>query len=184
MLRRLGYEGYLTINDMGASIGCHSAIVVLLDGQKYLVDVGLPVFAVLPLHTDRKSEVYSPFLQYRVEPQGENRYAIWRLPHPRSQAFLLVDEPVSDADYRAIAIHDYRHDGGQFLSEIVINKVVDEELWRFNSDERPLQMQQFVEGKRQDHVLGEDAAGEVAEKFGIARDVVAEAMEIMRVEGS
>ena len=184
LLLRLGYEGYLTINDMGASIGCHSAIVVLLDGQKYLVDVGLPVHAVLPIHADRKSEMDSRFLQYRVEPQGENRYAIWRQPHPRSQAFLLVDEPVSDADYRAIAIDDYRHDGGQFLSEIVINKVVDEELWRFNSDERPLQMQQFVEGKRQDHVLREDAAREVAEKFGIAWDVVAEAMEIMRVEGS
>ena len=184
LLRRLGYEGYLTINDMGASIGCHSAIVVLIAGQKYLVDVGLPVFAVLPLHADRKSEVDSPFLQYRVEPEGENRYTIWRQPHPRSQAFQLVDEPVSDADYRAIAIHDYRHDGGQFLSEIVINKVVDEELWRFNSDERPLQMQQFIEGERQDHVLGEDAAGELAETFAIARDVVAEAMEILKIAAS
>ena len=30
LLRFMGYEGYLTINDMGSAIGCHSAIVIII----------------------------------------------------------------------------------------------------------------------------------------------------------
>ena len=182
LLLRLGYDGYLTINDMGATIGCHSAIVLLLDGQKVLVDVGLPLQAVLPLHADQTTISDSAFLRYTAEPQDGDRYQILQQPHPRSQAFQLVDTPVADADYRAIAVHDYRHEGGQFLNEIVISKVVDEQLWRFNSDERPLRLQQFVDGQRRDHPLGGDVAGELAAKFGLARDTVAEAIELLGID--
>lgn len=176
LLRWLGYDGHLTINDMGESLGCHSAIVVLLNGQKLLVDVGYPVHAVLPLRDEGETVVQSAIMDYVVEPLSASRYNIWRELQPRSSAFQLNDQPVPDADYRAIAIHDYRPDGGQFLNEIVIHKVVEEQLWRFNSGEQPFVMQQFVNGERRDHALGEDAAAELAAKFGIARAVVAEAM--------
>ncbi len=184
LLRWLGYDGYLTINDMGETVGCHSAIVVLLDSQKFLVDVGYPVHAVLPLRREGETVVHSAIMDYAVEPLSASRYAIWREIQPRNSAFQLNDQPVSDADYRAIAIHDYRHDGGQFLNEIVIHKVVNEQLWRFNSGEQSLRLQQFVDGERRDHVLGDDPAAELARKFGIARDVVAEAMKILRIVGS
>ena len=148
LLRWLGYDGYLTINDMGESVGCHSAIVVLLEGRKYLVDVGYPVHAVLPLRDAGETVVQSAIMDYAVEPLSASRYAIWRELQPRGSAFQLNDQPVSDADYRAIAIHDYRPDGGQFLNEIVIHKVVEEQLWRFNSGEQPFVLQQFVDGER------------------------------------
>lgn len=45
LLDALGYEGYLTVNDMGDSRGCHAAIVLLLNGQKYLVDITIPIHA-------------------------------------------------------------------------------------------------------------------------------------------
>ncbi len=176
LLRFMGYEGYLTINDMGSAIGCHSAIVIIIGGQKYLVDVGYPVHAVIPLNASGKSIARSAIMDYTVEPLGQSRYAIWRELHPRSSAFQLNDAPVSEADYRATAIHDYRHDGGQFLDEIVIHKVIDDQLWRFNGDERPWRTQQFVEGERRDHPLGSDPAAELSVKFGVAREVVAEAM--------
>ena len=179
LLRHIGFEAYLTINDMGAAIGCHSAIVVTLAGQKYLVDVGYPVHAVLPLRDDGESKTESAILDYTVEPLGASRYAIWRELEPRSSAFQLNDNAVSDADYRSIAIHDYRRDGGQFLNEVVIHKVVDDQLWRFNGDERPWVLQQFVNGARRDHAMADDPAGELAEKFGIARQVVAEAMVVL-----
>ena len=181
LLRRLGYEGYLTINDMGSSIGCHSAIILLLDGQKHLVDVGYPVHAALPLYEGRGSRAASAIMDYTVEPVARDRYMIWREIQPRSSAFQLNDKPVSDAEYRAIARHDYRHDGGQFLNEIVIHKVLDDQLWRFDSDERPFCLQQFVDGQRRDRDLGDDPAAEVADKFGIARDVVAGAMGILEL---
>ena len=178
-LRRLGYEGYLTINDMGTAIGCHSAIIIWLDGQKVMVDVGLPIYALLPLPDQDKIEVQSPFFHYELERLADNHYNVWRHPHPRSHAFTLIDEPVSDSHYRQITSHDYRHDGGQFLQEIVINKVIDDQIWRFNSDDKPLHLQQFVNGQRRNHALGVDAPGQMAECFGIAPDVVAEAMAIL-----
>ena len=179
LLRRLGYAGYLTLNDIGGAVGCHSAMVILLGGQKYLVDVGFPVHAVLPLREDRIGRVSNPILDYTVEPLGDKQLQIRREPHPRSEGFLLHDRPVTDKAYRAVAFHDYRDDGGQFLNEIVIHKVVDGQLWRFNSDERPLRLQQFADRVRQDHLLGGDAAAEVATTFGMAREIVAEAMGVL-----
>jgi len=164
---------------MGAVTGCHSAIVVLLDGQKVLVDVGFPLHAVLPLRADGETHVRSAIMDYTVEPLGASRYTIWRELQPRGSAFQLNDKAVSDAEYRAIAIHDYRREGGQFLNEIVIHKVVDGQLWRFNSNEKPWVLQQFVNSERRDHAMGGDPAGELAGKFGIARVVVAEAMAVL-----
>lgn len=181
LLRRLGFEGYLTINDMGAAVGCHSAIVVTLAGQKYLVDVGYPLHAVPPLCDDGATTAENAIMDYTVEPLGESRYAIWRELEPRGSAFQLNDSAVSAADYRAIGIHDYRHNGGQFLNEVVIHKVVDDQLWRFNSGEKPWRLQQFVHGERRDHTLGDDPAAELARKFGIARAVVAEALAVLGI---
>ena len=181
LLRRLGFEGYLTINDMGSAIGCHSAIVVLVDGQKYLVDVGFPLHAILPLCDGRESTAESPFMGYRAKPLAESRYEIWRDVPRDERVFTLNDSAVGETEYRAITLHDYRHDGGQFLDNVVIHKVVDEQLWRFNSDERPLRLQQFMAGERRDHMLGDDPAGEVADKLGLARDVVAEALAILNI---
>ncbi len=176
LLRWLGYTGYLTLNNMGESIACHSAIVLIIDGRKQLLDVGLPLHAVLALDATRQTTASSPFMDYRAEPARSGRYAIWRS-KPEGTAFTLVDEPVADAAYRSAAIRDYRRDGGLFLDKVVIGKVVDEQLWRFNSQERPLVLQQFVAGERQDHALEEPAA-EVSRKFGIAQQVVAAALPV------
>lgn len=184
LLRWLGFEGYLTINDMGESVGCHSAIVVLLDGQKFLVDVGLPLYAILPLREGLESTAESHFMRYAAKPLAEGRFEIWRSVPRDERVFQLNDKPVGEAEYRAVTLHDYRHDGGQFLNEIVIQKVVDDQLWRFNSNVQPFVLQQFVNGERRDHALGEDAAAELAAKFGIAREVLAEAMAALRLDGS
>ena len=175
LLRRLGYDGYLTINDMGESIGCHSAIIIWLDGRKHLVDVGLPLYAILPLPAPPAQAAHvidNRFFRYEVRAAAANRYTVWRRPHPRDLAFTLVDEAVADADYRAITIHDYRRDGGQFLNEIVINKVIDGQLWRFNSDDRPWHLQAFVDGQRRNHPLDGDVTEQLAAAFGIDRAVL------------
>src|SRR5688572_9127270 len=49
LLGALGYEGYLTVNDVGDHPACHTAIVVPLEGEKWLVDVGWPVHGPLPI---------------------------------------------------------------------------------------------------------------------------------------
>ena len=96
----------------------------------------------------------SPFMRYTAKPMAEGKYEIWRSVPRDERVFQLNDRPVGEAEYRAITLHDYRHDGGQFLNEVVVRKVLDDQLWRFNSAERPLRLQQFVKGVRRDHPLG------------------------------
>ena len=175
LLRQLGYAGYLTINDIGGAAGCHSAIVVLLDGCKYLVDVGFPLYTVVKIESQRETKAACPIMNYSLAPKGGDQYQLRRELRERAHSFVLHDRPVGDAEYRAIGIHDYRHDGGQFLDAIVIHRVVAEQLWRFHSDVRPYCLQQFVDGERRDHLLDGDMAGEVAQKFGISRDILVQA---------
>lgn len=177
LLQTLGYDGYLTINNMGESIGCHTAIVVVQDGQKWLVDVGLPLYALLPISNRGVMHRSSPFLHYAVRPNGRSTYQIERWPHPKRTAFTLVDEPVDDTTYRAATANDYG-EFGLFLEFVIINKVVDGEPWRFNMAERPWALDRFEWGQKMDTLLEGDAAVAVAEHFGLETAVVQRAFAL------
>ena len=57
--------------------------------------------------------------------------------------------------------------------------MADETQWRFNSGELPWRLQQFVNGERRDQEPGGDPAAELAAKFGLSREPVAEAMRVL-----
>lgn len=178
LLRALGYEGYLTINNMGDSIGCHTAIVVLLDGQKCLVDVGLPIYAALPLGAT-VTEKTSRFLHYTVRPDGADRYQIERAPHVKTNCFTLIDVPVANDIYRSATTADYG-ENGLFLDRVIINKVLEDQLWRFNGGELPAHMESFEQGQRTDHPITGDVAHELAHRFGMSEDTIRTALELTR----
>lgn len=181
LLRALDFEGYLTINNMGEQIGCHTAIVILIEGQKWLVDVGLPIYAALPLDETQPNSRETPLLNYRTVPIGDHRFEIERSPHPRPNAFTLIDRPMDAVPYREATTRDYGA-GGLFLDKVVINKVVGGQAWRFNSSEQPLHLEQFVDGVRVDHALeGDwDAVGAmVGARFGIAPEIVQGALKVV-----
>ena len=177
LLQTLGFEGYLTINNMGDSIGCHTAIVILLDGQKWLVDAGLPLFALLPISQRGDLHRSSPFLHYTVRPDGRSRYQIERRPHPKQIAFTLIDEPVDEVTYRAATTADYG-ENGLFLDFVIVNKIVNGEHWRFNMSERPWRLNRFEWGQRFDHDLADDPATTVAAHFGMDTAVVQKAFSL------
>jgi len=179
LLMRMGYDGYLTINNMGDSIGCHTAIVVLLDGDKWLVDVGLPLFAPLPIRKKATNTVETELFTYTVESLGYNKYNIWRDPHPNRNAFTLVDKPIDDERYRIATTKDYIPDKGLFLDKVVINKVIAGNLWRFNSRDLPLHMEKFVDGVRHDYALTRDHAEQLSQKFKIDREILAQALQAL-----
>lgn len=179
LLIRMGYEGYLTVNNMGDNVGCHTAIVILLDGEKYLVDVGLPIFVPLPLRKKENTVIENEFYTYTVESLGYNKYDIWRDPHPNRNAFTLLDKPVDDTHYREVTTNDYLPDSGLFLDKVVINKIIAGNLWRFNSRNLPLHMEKFVDGIRHDYALTHDHADQLAQKFKIERDILANALEAL-----
>jgi arylamine N-acetyltransferase len=176
LLLALGYEGYLTINNMGDSIGCHTAIVLFIDGRKWLADVGIPLYAPLSINPDETTTRATPFLNFAVVPDGRNRYQIERWPHPARNVFTLIDEPVPDATYRAATTADYDING-LFLDKVVINKIIDELPWRFNSSELPWRLNSFMDGIRTDKAWQGDTATAVASHFHMDVDTVRQALK-------
>lgn len=177
LLQSLSYKGYLTINNMGDSIGCHTAIIILIDGQKWLVDAGLPLFALLPISSRGVMHRTSQFLHYTVRPDGRNRYQIYRRPHPKHNAFTLIDEPVNDATYRAATEADYG-ENGLFLEFVIVNKILQGQHWRFNMSEWPWRLNRFEWGKRFDTEIEGDPATFVANHFGMDTAVMQQAFAL------
>jgi arylamine N-acetyltransferase len=180
LLHGLGYEGYLTINNMNESIGCHTAIIVLLEGHRWLVDVGFPIYIPVPIDPSGLTQGDASFQRYTVRPVGPDRYQIERQPHPNPYTFTLIDQPVSLAEYRRAMTADYGPDG-HFLQRVIVHKILDEQMWRFNSSERPPQLTCFAGGERFDTIIQGDAATAVAAKFDIDELVVRRALDLVSV---
>lgn len=176
LLVSLGYQGYLTVNDMDTSRGCHAAIIVVFNGQKYLVDVTIPVHAAVLVDPDHTTRRQTFFHNYTIRPAGANSYQIERSHHSRRNAFTLIDVPVSLAEYRRIVTQDYR-ETGHFLKQVVIVKVIDRAVWRFNSAENPLELVYYNRAGKVKLGLSPAAAVQtVAGRFHIPADQLARAL--------
>ncbi|MCU0480517.1 MAG: arylamine N-acetyltransferase [Anaerolineae bacterium] len=181
LLKALGYEGYLTINNMGEQVGCHSAITLMIDESWYLVDVGMPFHVAVPINPTQKTERCGQFHVYCVTPNGDNTYIVERTNHPKPYCYTLINKPVSEADYQQILINDYG-DGGLFLDRGIIVKVIDDRIWRFDSSARPYQIEIFL-GFSSDKLyqfLGkdlEDVAQGLSVAFGISKPIILNALQ-------
>lgn len=175
LLDEFGFEYYLTINDMGESRGCHTAIIVLLEERKWLVDVGFPFYTILPVSPWGKVFCSSKYMRYSIEPLGKDRYLIERRPHPKRYAFTLIDQPVSDTEYRRATAADYGPDG-HFLNRVIIHKAIEDLVWRFNSEAWPLCLEYFQDGMHGEYLLKEDVAKQLSEKFDMDEAVLREAL--------
>ena len=180
LLRALGYEGYLTINNMGEQLRCHTAIVILLNGQRWLVDVGMPIYLPLPFGPESAEPRRTPFHTYTVRPDGPGRYQVERAPHPHPNCFTLFDRPIPDAVYRAATTADYEPTG-YFNDCVILTKVIGDAIWRFNGIVPPL-MESFVYGGRADQPLADNYAESVAVRFGIDAALVRTALHLTGVE--
>jgi arylamine N-acetyltransferase len=177
LLRGLGHTGYLTINDMGETQGCHSAIVLQDGSGKTLVDVGLPLYATLPLDPNHITHATSPFHTFSAVPLGDNRYEIRRDRHPNPYCFTLIDCPVDEDTYRTVLRNDYGPDG-LFLDRAIIHKVINERVWRFDGTQ-PYHLKSFDQGEKTYYLLDQDAATvarQLADHFGIAYQLVLKAL--------
>lgn len=176
LLRELGFDGYLTINDMGESRGCHTAIVVHLEGERWLVDAGYPLYLPLPLATGETTQRQTPFHTYTITPLPGNRYEIRRDRHPKPSVFTLIDQPISDADYRAATTADYEP-GGHFLREIIIHRVIGGRVWRLNGRVDPPLLESFPALGNPEPATSEplpvpEAPARLARLFGMDQDVL------------
>lgn len=180
LLIALGYEGYLTVNDMGASRACHAAIVILLDGKKYLVDITIPLHSAVQINPHKKTRRRTRFHNYVIRPVQENKYEVERSHHPRRNAFTLMDNPVSMKDYQTILENDYT-EAGFFLKSVVMVKVIDGKTWRFMSDDKPYKLESFNRAGRRETFLGtEILAYLLAGVFQMPEGSIAAAMKLIQ----
>jgi hypothetical protein len=178
LLRALGYDGYLTINNMGETIGCHTAIIIQLDGVKWLVDAGFPIYQPLEIYTQEVTQRSTPFMDYVVRPNGRSHYEIERTPHPERNAFTLIDKPVDAETYLSATTADYG-EKGFFLDKVVINKVVNGRPYRFNSLESATQLVHFWQGERFVEQVDDDGGTAVAKHFAMDEHIVRKALKIV-----
>lgn len=176
LLSKLGYEGYLTVNDMGESLGCHAAIVVLLNGHKYLVDITIPIQAAVRLDPQKTVRRRTSFQSYTIQPLSDNRFDVERSHHPHKYAFTLIDRPVSLPDYQMILQNDYR-ESGFFLNSVVMVKVIDGKTWRFFSDKKPYRVESSSRaGKSEWFPAPRKLPGVLAKRFQMPEDKIAAAL--------
>ena len=182
LLRALGYEGYLTINDMGETVGCHTALVLTIDGEKWLADVGIPLY--VPIRLDAAAAVHreSSFHLYTVTPLSDNRYQIERSNHPKPIIFTLIDQPVPDVIYRQATIHDYGPDG-LFLNRLIITKIIDPYAWLYNPWESQDNILNFHRESRGTLPLGDNKTGILANHFQMDETIVKQALALLALDG-
>jgi arylamine N-acetyltransferase len=177
LLTTLDYEGYLTVNDMGDSRGCHAAIVLFIDGQKYLVDVTIPVHAAIRIDPQRTIRRRTALFDYTLRPVSENRYEVKRSHRPTKNLFTLIDVPVSLPAYLAIVEDDYTETTGRFLNSVVLVKVIDGKSWRFFSDYKPYKLESFNRTGKSEIILEpESLSDRLAEVFRMQEDKIAAAL--------
>lgn len=175
LLRALGYDGYLTINDMKRTVGCHTAAIVYLDGRRWLADAGFPVHVPLALDDDTPTSARSDHHTYTATPAPDGRFVIERDRHPAPYCFTLIDEPVTEGRYRAATTADYGPDG-LFLDRLIVLRVIGGVIWRFAADEGVPQLESFEGGNRTVYPIEGDIAAAVARRFSMDVATVREAL--------
>jgi hypothetical protein len=176
LLMQLGYDGYLVVNDMGMSHACHAAIVILQNGEKYLVDITIPVDAAIHFDPQRVTRRRTAFQDYTIRPVRENAYEVERSPHPSRNAFTLIDIPVGLPEYYTIVENDYT-DTGYFLKSVVMVKVIENKTYRFFSDHKPYRLESFSRaGKDETFLPSGRVAQSLARIFQMPQGKIADAL--------
>ena len=123
LLTALGYEASLHINDMptatsGLTERCHAAVVVSLEGERYLVDVGLGMRLRHPLRlphevgaqTRVSGTTYDQWLR-RLSPERLEVVSDGIEGPRQGQLYVLSDQPVTVEEFDDRVVEDYGERG-------------------------------------------------------------------------
>ena len=155
LLKSCGFDGYLTINKIVGKSSVHSAIVVTINKSKYLVDIGYPLYAAIPIVENEIKYSKYQLMEYRSTYIAENEYLIENFPHPKTYLYHLSDNPVSEIDYLNLCITDYC-ETGLFLDRIIIRKIIDNIPTRFDSQDLPYNIHRLHRGTKTRKILQEE----------------------------
>ncbi len=183
LLGSLGYQGYLTINDLGEGCRNHCATTIEIGNRRYLADVTLPIDVALPFSDTGVTRRSTPFHTFSVRPLGNRRYQIERTRHSKREAYVLSDEPVRLDEYERAIADDYGP-AGLFLDRVIIVKIKGDTFWRFSSSDTPRRIEGFDRAGRHTMELPLDAlAKRVADHFGMHERMIMQALQVMANRG-
>ena len=134
LLDDLGFESTFALCDMAQSstTNPHCALITIIDGLRYIADAGWPLPAAIPLSDSEPTAGSVPVYDYHIEPSGEGRWRVWRKSGDFEQdCFTLKAAPVPHDTFRARLIRDH-FDDGLFLNNVIIHRVIDGRLLRFD----------------------------------------------------
>ena len=178
-LQNLGFEGYLTINKIVDKSSVHSAIVIVINDKKYIVDIGYPTYAPIPVIEKTVTVSDNYLIKYRCTPASSKEYIIENFPHPRPYLYHLTDIPVDPGDYLKMASNDYG-ESGLFSDRIVIRKVIDQVPTRFDSDDIPYNIHTLLNGtKSKTFIRDEDLIRRLSEDFRMDQKMIGQAFIIL-----
>lgn len=181
LLKALGYEGYLTINAVRDKSSNHAAIVVLIDGCKYIADVGYPMYSLVGFAENRTVCTNTESYTYAAKPISPVEYVIEDTLHPKPYLFHLTDVPVSSQQYLKIATDDYG-DAGLFLDRIIVRKVIDNVPVRFDSEDLPYNIHTIQAGNRQrNYIAQQDCIVSLNRHFNINSTLIKQAFDTLNL---
>lgn len=135
LLMPLRFQASLHFCDMeGDFVNPHCALIVRLDGQPYLADVGYPIPAALPLKPDQPTEVETAVYRFAASPEAGARWRVQRISGGyESLAFIVKAEAIDEAVFHARLLRDHEPDG-LFLKQVIVQKMVDGAMLRYSDD--------------------------------------------------
>jgi arylamine N-acetyltransferase len=179
LLQNLGFNGYLTINKVVDKTGVHSAIVIVISDKKYIVDVGYPTYAPIPVIEEADTVSDTLPIMYRCTPGSSNEYIIEKFPHPKPYLYHLRDLPVNTRDYLKTASKDYE-EGGLFSDRIVIRKLINKVPTRFDSEDIPYNVHTLQNGdKVRTFIKDEELTERLSNCFSLNRRMIDQAFMVL-----
>ena len=133
LLEALGFNYTLHLCDMSADIDPHCALIVTIDGQPYMADVGLSVPAFIPLSTTTATAHTMIVYEYHATPMPDKWEITRRSGDLVQHVCFLKNPPISRADLEARILQDHEPHG-LFLREVILNLAIDDALWGYSAE--------------------------------------------------
>jgi len=178
-LQNLGFDGYLTSNKIINKTSVHSAIVMMISDKKYIVDIGYPTYAPIPVIEEAVTVSGNFPIKYRCTPTSSKEYIIENFPHPRPYLYHFKDIPVNPGDYLEMASKDYG-EGGLFSNRIIIRKMINKVPTRFDSEDIPYNIHTLQNGEKvKTFIKDEDLIRRLSDHFNLNRKIISQAFMIL-----
>lgn len=174
ILREAGFDCYAVMVDRSYGKNTHCALVVLIGGQKYLVDPGYCLSMPIPLG-DKETEHELPHNTYIVKPINKHYLISTSQSGTTKPRYLLKDAPVSPQEFLAYWKDSFNW---PMMRHLLITRLSEDGYLYLRDD---FVRHTTANEKKQEHIK-KDYEQRIAKLFGLSPGIVKQASEI--VEGT